>query len=217
MDKNYWLKAWEDNSTPFHETQPNRYLTKFFAQLQPITTVVFVPLCGKSLDILWLQQQQHCKVVGVEISKLAVESFWRECNITPTLHQQGAYTHYCSEQCDILLGDFFKLSENDIGEISTVYDRASLIALPTDLRIEYAKMIQGFLKKGAKMLLIVVEYENTTIDTPPFSLTQQDITSLYGDTFTISLLAKEKVSTTPRWEEKGIHELYECAYFLEKM
>jgi len=217
VDKNFWLKTWEDNYIPFHAAQPDRFLIKFFAKLQPITSAVFVPFCGKSLDLLWLLQHD-CKVVGVEISKLAVESFWREHNITPLLSQRGLYKVYAFQQCELLLGDFFKLNASDIGMVSTVYDRASLIALPPELQIEYVGVLQSLLEKGTKMLLITVEYDNETVDTPPFSLTQQDIARLYGDEFSITFLAKEKVKDlTPRWEEKGIHELYECAYFLEKI
>lgn len=43
---------------------------------------VFVPLCGKSLDMIWLAQQGH-EVIGVELSPVAVEDFFRENGLNP--------------------------------------------------------------------------------------------------------------------------------------
>jgi len=215
MDKNFWLKAWEDNNIAFHETQVNDYLTRFFAKLQPVTEAILVPLCGRSVDLLWLLKH-HSKVVGVELSKIAVESFWRERGITPELEQRGVYTVYSFEQCKILLGDFFKLRTSDIGKVSAVYDKGCLVALPPELRIKYVDLMKNLLCKGTKMLLIAVEYDKVVV-TPPFPVTQTDITQLYGDAFSITLLAKEKMKNiAPSWEEKGVDELTRCIYFLEK-
>ena len=44
------------------------------------TCSVFVPLCGKSLDMVWLLEQGF-SVTGCEISELAVQQFFTENSI----------------------------------------------------------------------------------------------------------------------------------------
>lgn len=55
--------------------------------LAPDATV-FVPLCGKSLDIGYLASLGY-RVVGVELSELAVEQLFRSLGITPQVTREG--------------------------------------------------------------------------------------------------------------------------------
>ena len=49
-----------------------------------------MPLCGKSLDLLWLAAQGH-RVLGVEISPLAVDAFFAEQDLTPTVTDEPPF------------------------------------------------------------------------------------------------------------------------------
>ena len=58
--------------------------------LPPLQTAqrVFVPLCGKTMDLTWLAVGGH-RVFGVEVSQLAVEQYFSEAKLpkstwTPT-------------------------------------------------------------------------------------------------------------------------------------
>ena len=64
---------------PFNPNQQiNNHLISFWQQLNVVPDCsVFVPLCGKSLDLLWLHQQGHV-VLRIESSELAVNDFFVE-------------------------------------------------------------------------------------------------------------------------------------------
>ncbi|MDE2387962.1 MAG: thiopurine S-methyltransferase, partial [Betaproteobacteria bacterium] len=83
MQKEYWQERWNRNDTGFHQTEINPYLREFWQRLQlsPASTVL-VPLCGKSLDMLWLRQQGHA-VLGVELSTIAAQAFFTENKLAP--------------------------------------------------------------------------------------------------------------------------------------
>ncbi len=65
MDKQFWIEKWHANEIGFHQEDVNPYLQTWWDKLQinPGGTV-FVPLCGKSRDMLWLLKQGY-KVIGI--------------------------------------------------------------------------------------------------------------------------------------------------------
>ncbi len=91
MDAEFWKQRWENNQTGFHLDEVNPFLPRFWSQLHlPEKGKVFVPLCGKSLDLLWLREQGH-DVCGVELSPLAVQQFFAEQGLQPKRHQDGEF------------------------------------------------------------------------------------------------------------------------------
>ncbi len=107
MDTDFWIESWSQNRIGFHQKDFNKHLVKFWEQLNiPNDGMVFVPLCGKSLDLLWLKQQGH-HVVGIEVSELAVSTFFSENNLDYTQSQQDNLVRWESEQLIIWQGDFF--------------------------------------------------------------------------------------------------------------
>ena len=83
MGKDYWLERWEQEETGFHQSDTNPYLCQYWKELYlDQDDTVFVPLCGKSQDMLWLSAQNH-KVLGVELSAIAVEGFFKENKLLP--------------------------------------------------------------------------------------------------------------------------------------
>ena len=81
MTPDFWIERWQKGETGFHQEAGNDLLPKHWPSLAlaPRSTV-FVPLCGKSFDMVWLAAQGH-RVVGVELSPLAVDDFFREQEI----------------------------------------------------------------------------------------------------------------------------------------
>ncbi len=78
MEPAFWHKRWADNQIGFHQGQVNSYLQTHWPALGLETgSRVLVPLCGKSLDLVWLAGQGY-RVLGVELSRRAVEDFFRE-------------------------------------------------------------------------------------------------------------------------------------------
>src|SRR5690348_8907776 len=145
--KDYWIERWKREDTAFHQDEINPYLRRYWQELHlpPASATVrsgksevFVPLCGKSRDMLWLRNQGY-SVLGVELSPVAVQAFFEENGYTPRhvarekttqLDQFDPFNRWEANDIRILCGDFFDLSKDDLAMTSAVYDRASLVALP---------------------------------------------------------------------------------------
>lgn len=193
-DNALWQQCWRDSETDdFHQHTVNANLIKFWPGLglSP-TDRVFVPLCGKSLDLLWLARQGH-PVVGVELSPIAVRAFFKESRLPVTRSQHGKFTRWQSGRIDILCGDLFDLSAADLGDISAVFDRASLTALPEAVRHAYLAHLRKILPEQCSMFLLTTE-EPDDGETPDQAFAIADeITSLYTLAFDIQLRHVENI------------------------
>src|SRR5690606_282577 len=85
MDADFWLERWNEGRTHFHQDRVTPLLQKLWPTLAlPAGSRVLVPLCGKSLDMVWLAEQDM-RVLGVELSPLAVEQFFSENKLQPAV------------------------------------------------------------------------------------------------------------------------------------
>jgi thiopurine S-methyltransferase len=185
MDHEFWHQRWEQNQIGFHQQAINEYLSNHWAELGLAEGApVFVPLCGKSLDLLWLLEQGHA-VLGVELSEKAVADFFQENALEYQRHPHGPFVAFHTEDLRLLAGDFFALQEQDLDGICAVYDRASLIALPPEMRRDYARKMQALLPSGAHILLITMQYQEGAMEGPPFSVSDAEVQALYGEGFEI--------------------------------
>jgi thiopurine S-methyltransferase len=192
VDASFWRDRWARNQIGFHEPQANPLLVAHFGSLSlPTGARIFIPLCGKSLDIPWLLSRGH-PVVGVELSEIAVQQLFASLGVTPTIKANGTYTRYSVPGIDILQGDFFDLSDGDVGPIGAVYDRAALIALPESMRLRYAVHLEH-LAHRATQLLITLRYDQHLVPGPPFSVTGGEVAELYRNTYRPTLLASADV------------------------
>lgn len=186
-DNELWQDAWRRQDIDFHQSVVNPLLLKFWPKFRlTVEDRIFVPLCGKSLDLLWLAKQGH-KVIGVELSPLAVRAFFRENKLQPTRRKVGNFTLWEHGRIGILCGDFFKLTAADLGDISVVFDRASLTALPDDIRGDYIAQLRRILPAGCRMLLLTTEEpDEGETQGQPFAVADE-IASLYTSAFEIEL------------------------------
>ncbi|NDV90989.1 thiopurine S-methyltransferase [Alteromonas sp. 345S023] len=188
MEHSFWHSKWESNQIGFHEPQGNALLLAHASTLlQPANPRVFVPLCGKSKDVGWLASK-GCEVIGAELSALAITQLFDELNITPKVTELKHTTLYQGLNITVFQGDIFSLSANDIGNITGVYDRAALVALPQSLRERYSAHIRA-ITDNAPQLLITFEYDQTQLPGPPFCVSESMVSSLYNDYYEIALLS----------------------------
>ena len=194
MEESFWHNRWQNNEIGFHEDKPNDHLVEHLPKfnLNPGSNV-FVPLCGKTLDIHWLLSNGFT-VTGVELSELAIKQLFESLNITPTIESSDPLKVYTGENIKIYVGDFFQLTETHLTDISFIYDRAALVALPESMRISYAKKLNSLLP-DASQLVVVFEYDQMEFEGPPFSISQEMIFKYYGD-FTINQLTHSEVKDT---------------------
>jgi thiopurine S-methyltransferase len=215
MEKDFWLERWEREEIGFHEGEVNTYLLQFWKEmkLEP-AAMVFVPLCGKSLDLKWLREQGH-PVLGVELSNVAVQAFFAENGYIPVHSMQGKFQHCEANGICILCGDFFDLSRKDLEAVSGVYDRASMIALPPDMRKRYVEHLVSILPAGVKILLIAIDYSQEEMAGPPFALSSDEVQKLYGKYASIKQLAQHDVlEKNSRFKSRGLTRMQESVYLL---
>jgi thiopurine S-methyltransferase len=214
MNTEFWQERWSKHEIGFHQGRINEYLERFWPTLGlSRETTAFVPLCGKSLDLHWLRAQGH-RVIGVEVARVAVDEFFAEARLEPTLSTQRAFTRFDADVITLLCGDFFALTAADLHDVAAVFDRASLIAMPETLRTAYANKIREILPRGATTLLVSTDYDQTEMKGPPFSVTDAEIRTLYaGDD--IDVLAEFDVTESPdnaRFKQRGVTGLRERIY-----
>lgn len=189
-DNSLWLQFWRDRRTDFHQQSVNRLLIRFWPGLNLAHgSRIFVPLCGKSLDMIWLAQQGH-EVIGVELSPIAVRAFFRENGLKPIRRQVGKFTLWKHKRLSILCGDYFSLTENDLGRIDTVYDRAALTALPEDIRQRYVVHLRKIVAQTAQVFLLTMEDAEEKESTNHVA---EEIKELYSGNFDIDLAHVESV------------------------
>lgn len=221
MEIDFWQLRWQNQETGFHQPEVNPYLAHYYGHLGPSPAArtnlkVFVPLCGKSMDMLWLSQNGYA-VVGVEVSEIAVEAFFAENALPLEKQTVGAHIRYSSGNIEIWQGDFFTLSSEQLGAITDVYDRASLIALPPSMRQDYASKMLELLPAAARVLLVTLTYPQAEMDGPPFSVSEEEVHGLYEAHCSIEKLAvKNTLELEPRFKQKGLTSLYETAYKLKR-
>jgi thiopurine S-methyltransferase len=187
MDARFWRDKWERNQIGFHEAQVNPLLVAHFDRLAlPAGSRIFVPLCGKTLDIHWLLSRGQ-RVVGAELSELAVHQLFRELGVTARTTVSGKVTRHSAPGIDIFHGDIFDLSRVDLGEIDGVYDRAALIALPAPLRSRYARHLAAITNQAMQLLICIV-YDQHLQAGPPFSVDGGEVARLYDGLYDLKAL-----------------------------
>lgn len=192
MDADFWHERWKSNQIAFHLSEANPLLLTHFKALSLASgSRVFLPLCGKTLDIAWLLCEGF-RVVGVELSELAVEQLFTELGVQPSITTQGAFKHYQAQGIDLFVGDIFELSKNRLGPVDAVYDRAALVALPEALRGRYTAHLTQ-ITAHSPQLLICFEYDQTLQDGPPFSITHTEVNQHYSDAYALTLIASTDV------------------------
>jgi thiopurine S-methyltransferase len=192
MHKSIWLERWEKGLTGFHNDEVNPFFTKHFKELElPLSSRIFVPLCGKTLDIGWLLSKGF-SVVGVELSEMAVKELFEALGEEPYIIQEGEHLHYHAENIDIFVGDFFTLTPQMIGNIDAVYDRAAIVALPEDMRIDYTGHMLN-LAGNTPQLMTTVVYDQSLMNNSPFSVDKEELERHYGKHYTITQLDMMKV------------------------
>ncbi|WP_105104236.1 thiopurine S-methyltransferase [Microbulbifer pacificus] len=187
MEKSFWLEKWQRSEIGFHNPEAHPLLVEHFSRLglHPGARL-FLPLCGKTLDIHWLLARGF-RVAGAELSEMAVQQLFEELAVVPDVTEQGALKRYRTEDLDIFVGDIFQLQAEVLGPVDAIYDRAALVALPEQMRVDYAAHLQR-LTGCAPQLLISFDYDQSQLPGPPFCVNDEEIQRLYRDEYQLQLV-----------------------------
>ncbi len=216
IDSEFWLQRWHEGRIGFHQDGVTPLLEKHWEALAlPASSRVFVPLAGKSLDMLWLVARGH-RVLGVEVSALAIEQFFAEHDLHPQSRDSRYGRRYVAGNIELICGDVFDLDTEVLADCAGVYDRAALIALPPPLRQRYVTELHPRLPIGCSSLLITLEYSQAEMEGPPFSVDEAEVRSLYGPIWSVDLLERRNILTTEaRFREDAVTELSTAVYRLK--
>jgi thiopurine S-methyltransferase len=217
MDPQFWHERWQRADIGFHQKATNDLLVKHWPGLcLPAGSRVFVPLCGKSLDMVWLAAQGH-EVIGNELSELAVDSFFADLSRRPgeehiepfKLKRAGPYELWC--------GDFFAMPEAATRRIRAVYDRAALVAMPRVLQPRYAAKLAALTPAGVPVMLVALDYDPSAMEGPPFPVGREEVNMLFGRDFRVQLAeAREGIARSDHLRKRGLKHVEEAVYLLER-
>lgn len=215
MEPEFWHQRWHDNQIGFHQDKPTPLLLKHWPAIgMPAGAKVFVPLAGKSLDMVWFAAQGY-RVLGVELSRLAIEQFIAEHKLVPEVRESRYGTHYIAGSVELICGDAFALDADALADCSAVFDRAALIALPPELRKRYVDELYARLPTGCRGLLITLEYPPHEKQGPPFTVTEDEVRTLYCRDWEVEALERRDIlAEQPNFIEEGVTALETVVYRL---
>jgi len=222
MEADFWHTRWQEGRTKFHQTRINSRLEQLWPTLNVGSDVsVFVPLCGKTLDMLMLHGCGH-KVVGVELSELAVKAFFSENQLTYTVAQSGNLQEFTgtgsAAGIRLFVGDIFELTTAQTGPLGAFFDRAALIALPPEMRGQYTQKMAELLPAGSIGLLISLIYDPTKMQGPPFSVPDNEVAELMAGNFSVEQIdyssGPERLGDLAK---RGLDTMEERVYRLQRV
>jgi thiopurine S-methyltransferase len=223
MEAGYWLQRWREGRTGWHRDQVMPLLQQHWPTLEvPRGSPVLVPLCGKSVDILWLARQ-GMHVLGVEISPIAVELFLAEHQLHARTRTHHYGTHYevtnppDGSHIDIINGDIFDADPGMFANCDAFYDRAATIALPPEVRTRLVSEVYAKLSPDARGLLITLDYPQAEAEGPPFSVDATEVNRLFDTGWEVRELERRDIlASQPMFSERGVTALHTGVYALAR-
>jgi len=214
----FWHDRWRTGQVGFHQSAVDRHLAEYWPGFElPAASRVFVPLCGKSLDLKWLRDRGHT-VMGVELSAVALESFCMANGVPARRRSLGDFDVYEAEGLRLFRGDFFALTPEILGSVAAVYDRAALISWTPELREAYVAHLTALTGPGTNTLLVTVEYQQEQMSGPPFSVGADDVGRLYARHHEIKQLGRHDIlADEARLRARGLSELHAVCYRLTRL
>lgn len=179
MDAEFWHERWGSGRTAWDQRDTHPLLVEHWPEhVDPGGGAVFVPLCGSSIDMAWLAAQGH-RVVGNDLSAIGIESFLADQGVEAAISAVDGFTVYRAGPCELWCGDFFEMPPSALDGVIAVYDRASLVALPPEMRRRYADRMTALVPEDAVIVLLSFEYDEDEMGGPPFSVGRDEIVDLY--------------------------------------
>jgi len=199
-----WLERWQEGRIGWHETDGNRSLKRYW---RGDGLRVLVPLCGKSVDMLWLAEQGN-QVTGVEVSDIAAREFFSDNKLRCERSADGTRYAGTDLPVTIVCVDYLAFDETDF---DAHYDRGALVALPADRRARYAAHTTARLRENPVQFVITLEYDQARADGPPYSVTPEEVLS-YWPTLSRVAAYDDIANAPPKFRDAGLAEMTEVVW-----
>ncbi len=215
MESQFWLERWQNNEIGFHQSDINAHLRDYWEHLRvPAGSLVFVPLCGRTRDMVWLRAGGY-RILGAELSPIAVSSFYAENGLGAQVTPQPPFERWEAGGITLLRGDVFDLTVADLEGVTAVYDRAALVAFPSPMRRDYVRKLASVLPSAAQILLVTMDYPQDQMPGPPFSVPEQEVRDLYGPEYRVDRLrTRDVLSENDRFHKRGLTRLVEHVFHI---
>ena len=216
MEQADWASRWSEGRIGFHQSSVSNFLDKYAERAwggEPGGRFL-VPLCGKSLDMVFLADRDAEAVVGVEYVEQAVEEFFAERGLEPEV-ESGPPLRYEAGPYTLFASDFFAIGTGDVGRIDKAFDRAALIALDPETRVRYAEQMGALLPAGAVTLLITFDYDQSQMSGPPFAVAPAEVEEIFAAGFEVERLETREVEEN-HFRSVGVTEMRESAFKLTR-
>ena len=213
-----WLEYWENNEINWHSDFVTQELEEYLGllKLEP-GDKVFFPLCGKSLDMIYILNQGF-SIIGVELSDIGIKQFFHENRLDFTITSVGGFDLYSANNIEIYCGDFFSLTSKHLFDVKAVFDRKSLIALDRNSRQKYVKHLNDIISMGVRILLITLHYPQHQMSGPPFSVDKSEVESLFSMAFKYQELKSfQDIENGSKLVHVGVDYIEKAAYCLQKV
>ena len=177
---NFWESRWIHGQTGWHNSDVNEHLKAHQRVLfQEDSPKIFVPLCGKSLDMMWLSQQ-GASIVGVDLVKNPLDQYFEEHCLTPNSQITQGIEGLSSGNQTLFHANIFDVTLDVIEPVDAIYDRAALVALSPELREAYVEHCFSLLKPGGTILLITYDSPVADDHGPPFPVRKGTVEKLFA-------------------------------------
>jgi thiopurine S-methyltransferase len=212
INNDFWMQRWQEGQIGFHRNVVNPKLTEFADQLIDANTKrVYVPLCGKTLDMSWLADQ-GLHVVGCELSPLAIHQFFEERD---TEFEQKIDVYH-SSRFTLYQRDFFELDPSTQQPIEAIYDRAAMVAIGYERQTEYARHLLKILAPGGKILLVSFDYDRLEMNGPPFAVADEVVRKSFAGAKVDCLSKRSILEEEPKFKNRGLSRLSESVWLIQK-
>ncbi len=170
---------------------------------------VLVPLCGKTVDMLWLARQ-GLDVTGVEISEIAVREFFDEHGLSYRLSTGDGLPTYTAVDVPlrIVCGDFMSFSD---GPFRSLYDRGALVAIAAEHRSAYVAHMRRLLEPDAYRLIITLTYDDARAGGPPYSVSEAELLGYWSDMQCVES-RNDIERSPPKFRDAGLDEVIESVW-----
>jgi thiopurine S-methyltransferase len=138
-----------------------------------------------------------------------------QSDVEPVLLPYGR--HHVAGDVELVCGNAFTLDAALLADCDALYDRATLIALPPDLRQRYVRELHARLPAGCRGLLITLKYPLHEKQDPPFTVPGAEVRGLYGRDWTVATRERRDIlAEQPGFVAQGVSALETVVYLLER-
>ncbi len=205
----FWSQVWQEGTIRFHQKDYNSQMMNFFKDIDLKDKTVFIPLAGKTKDILYfLERGAH--VTAIEFVEQAIVDFFEDNEI---LYTKSGHLYQC-ENLNFYAMDLFDFKSDK--KFDVLYDRASQVVFTAETRPAYYEHISTLIDPQTILLLGSIDHEGPKEYGPPHKISKDEIKSAYKKMgIELKVFSENTEVTSEKMQNAGISSL--VSFFLTNL